>query len=178
VPKLRPHIRIEMSFRAPALPPVMRPLRSLLAIAQKPEPEISAFPCVDPIETAAAKLSALAWRVRARDRTRSDDDPTIVRHLHDLAALERHVVSASSCGELVRAAAAADIGGGGTSTLPGNPAVIFADMQRRLETDPLWAREYEDFVRAISFAGPDEEIGFDRALHAVRRLIGGVGGST
>jgi hypothetical protein len=46
----------------------------------------AAFPCVDPVETADDKLSALAWRVPARDRTRADDDPTIIRHLHDLAA--------------------------------------------------------------------------------------------
>ena len=82
---LRPHIRIEMSFRAPALAPVERPIRSLIAAAQREPHEIASFPCVDPVETAADKLSALAWRVRARDRSRADDDPTIVRHLHDLA---------------------------------------------------------------------------------------------
>jgi hypothetical protein len=31
---------------------------------------------------------------------------------------------------------------------------MFVEMLQRLETDPLWAREYEDFVRAVSFAGP------------------------
>jgi hypothetical protein len=41
----------------------------------------------DPVETAADKLSALAWRVHARDRASPEDDPTIIRHLHDLAAL-------------------------------------------------------------------------------------------
>lgn len=65
------------------------------------------YPCVDPVETAADKLSALAWRVLARDRTRARDDPTIIRHLHDLAALERHVVSAPRFAELVLAAAPA-----------------------------------------------------------------------
>jgi EcoEI R protein C-terminal/Nucleotidyl transferase AbiEii toxin, Type IV TA system len=88
----RPHIRVEMSFQAPALSPVERPIRSLIVIAQRQPPEIDAFPCVDPVETAADKLSALAWRVRARDRTKPDDDPTIIRHLHDLAALERQFV--------------------------------------------------------------------------------------
>jgi hypothetical protein len=51
--------------KAPALPPVARPIRSLLATAQKQAPEVLSFACVDPVETAADKLSGLAWRVCA-----------------------------------------------------------------------------------------------------------------
>lgn len=171
---LRPHIRIEMSFRAPALSPVARPICSLIAAAQRETPEIASFPCVDPVETAADKLSALAWRVRARDRTRADDDPTIVRHLHDLAALERQVASAPRFAELVLAAAAADVGRGGGAAAD-DPAAMFAEMLQRLETDPLWAREYEDFVRAVSFAGVGEQFDFSAALEACRRLVSDCG---
>jgi hypothetical protein len=160
-----------MSFRAPALAPVARSIRSLIAAAQRETPEIASFPCVDPVETAADKLSALAWRVRARDRTRADDDPTIVRHLHDLAALERQVASAPGFAELVHAAAAADAGRGGERTTPADPGTMFADMLDRLELDALWAREYEDFVRAVSFAGPGEAIDFAGALAACARLV-------
>jgi hypothetical protein len=144
-------------------------------MAQRRPPEIAAFPCVDPVETAADKLSALAWRVRARDRTRPEDDPTIIRHLHDLAALERHVGSAPHFSELALAAAAADVGRGGERVPAADPATVFADMLRRLEIDPLWAREYEDFVRQVSFAGPGEAIDFAAALAACRRLIAVVG---
>jgi predicted nucleotidyltransferase component of viral defense system len=168
---LRPHIRVEMSFRAPALPPVARPIRSLISIAQKQPAEVAAFICVDPVETAADKLSALAWRVRARDRTKADDDPTIIRHLHDLAALERQVASAPRFPELVLAAAMADVGRGGERAVAGDPAAMFAEMLRRLETDPLWAREYEDFVRQVSFAGPGEAIDFAHARAACSRLV-------
>jgi len=58
-PGLRPHIRVEMSFHAPALPPIARPIQSLIAMAQHQPPEVLAFPCIDPVETAADKLSAL-----------------------------------------------------------------------------------------------------------------------
>jgi hypothetical protein len=169
---LRPHIRVEMTFQAPALTPVARPIRSLIAMAQRQPPEVAAFPCVDPVETAADKLSALAWRVHARDRARPDDDPTIIRHLHDLAALERHVASAPRLPMLVLAAAAADVGRGGGAEISADPAVMFAEMLRRLETDPLWAREYEDFVRQVSFAGPGEAIHFGDAVSATSRLVG------
>jgi hypothetical protein len=33
-PSLRPHIRIEMSFHAPALPPISRPLQSMVVLVQ------------------------------------------------------------------------------------------------------------------------------------------------
>jgi len=168
---LRPHIRVEMSFVPPALPPVVRPIRSLIATTQKQPPEVAAFPCVDPVETAADKLSALGWRVHARDRTWPDDDPTIIRHLHDLAALEQHAVSAPRFAELVLAAAAADVDRGQGAEISANPAMMFAEMLRRLETDPLWAREYEDFVRQVSFAGGGEVIHFADALAACARLV-------
>jgi hypothetical protein len=54
---------------------------------------------------------------------------------------------------------------------PTDAAVIFAGMLQRLESYPLWAREYENFVRAVSFAGPHETIGFLDALASCRRLL-------
>jgi hypothetical protein len=160
-----------MSFEAPALPPVARPIRSLIAAAQRQPPEVPSYPCVDPVETAADKLSALAWRVCARDRTRPGDDPTIIRHLHDLAALERHVSSAPRFAELVLAAAAGDAGRGRETASGTDPAEMFAEMLRRLETDPLWAREYQEFVRQVSFAGGSEVIHFADALATCSRLV-------
>jgi hypothetical protein len=169
---LRPHIRIEVSFRAPAVPPIARPIRSLIAAAAREPAEVAAFPCIDVVETAADKLSALAWRVRVRRRGKAKDDPTIIRHLHDLAALEAAVATAADFRGLVLAAVAADVGRGGEKDPPTDPAVIFGTMLQRLETDPLWAREYEDFVRSVSFAGPHEMIGFREALLSCRRLTG------
>ena len=167
-PGLRPHIRVEMSFRAPSLSPIGRPVGSLIAAAQHQSAEVASFPCVDPVETAADKLSALAWRVRARQRGSADDDPTIIRHLHDLAALESAATAAPNFAALALAAAADDAGRGGA---PADPATIFREMLARLESDRLWAREYADFVDAVSFAAAGEEISFAVALDAIRRLI-------
>jgi Nucleotidyl transferase AbiEii toxin, Type IV TA system len=166
---LRPHIRVEMSFQAPALTPIGRPIQSMIAEARSEPPELAEFPCVDPVETAADKLSALSWRVLARDRTRANDDPTIIRHLHDLAALEQHVASAPRFAALVLAAAAEDVERGIGSS--GDAAADFSEMLRRLEADPLWAREYEEFVRQVSFAGPGEVIHFADAFAACGRLV-------
>ena len=168
---LRPHIQVEMTFQRPTLPPVTRPLRSLIGQAQKAEPEIASFPCVDPVETAADKLSALAWRVCARSRGSAYDDPTVVRHLHDLAALESCITAAPRFTSLLLKAAKADTGRG-AGLAPKDSTDRFAVMLERLATDELWAAEYERFVTDKSFAHPNDAISFSTAVAATTRLIG------
>jgi hypothetical protein len=158
-----------MTFRAPALPAVERPIRSLIAQAQALEPEIAGFPCVDPVEIAADKLSALAWRVCTRNRSAPKDDPTVIRHMHDLAALESHVTTAATFAPLLLEAAKSDTGRGGGHA-PVDVGGRFALMLERLSTDPLWVEEYDTFVRDKSFAGPNELISFASALEATKRL--------
>jgi len=167
---LRPHIRVEMSLAPPALPATMRPIASLIVAAQGRPPEVSAFLAVDPVETAADKLSALAWRVHARRRGDPNDDPTVIRHLHDLAALKRSLEANPEFVRLVRAARLEDEGRGGTS-VPANPSALFASMFERLAGDPLWAQDYGHFVDAVSFARPEELIGFEAALAAAREMV-------
>lgn len=169
-PGLRPHLRIEMSFHTPALPAVTRPLQSMIGKALKKSPEVSAFPCVDPVETAADKLSALAWRVCTRQRGTDGDDATVIRHLHDLAALEQLATVSAEFRDLVLQAAVADSNRGG-GTAPASPADRFAAMLHQLETDAAWAAEYDAYVHQVSFAQPDEIIAFGQALEAVKRLI-------
>lgn len=169
-PGLRPHLQIEMTFQAPALPAIDRPIRSLVAEAQGKEPEITAFACVDPVETAADKLSALAWRVCVRERGSEDDDPTIIRHLHDLAALESRAAAASAFPALVAETAKADTGRGGGQA-PQETAARFSLMLEKLTADALWSREYDEFVHSVSFAKTDEIITFSSAMESVRRLV-------
>jgi hypothetical protein len=174
-PGLRPHIRVEMSLKASTLEPVARPIASLISMAQRNPPEVAAFLCVNPVETAADKLSALAWRVHARRRGAPDDDPTIIRHLHDLAALRATVNASDEFPELVRRAKAEDTGRGGEATASINPKAMFAGMLERLTSDRLWAVEYWDYVRQVSYADIDELLDFDQAVAAVKDLITEIG---
>ena len=171
---LRPHLRVEMTMQASMLAPVERPIRSLIAELQQQPPEVAAFACVDAVETAADKLSALAWRVCARERGEENDDPTIIRHLHDLAALETHVAGSPAFARLVQQAALADTGRRG-GRAPAAAAERFAMMLDRLQREKFWADEYDEFVRQVSFARADEVIGFENALAAGRRLVARIG---
>jgi Nucleotidyl transferase AbiEii toxin, Type IV TA system len=138
-PGLRPHLRVEMTLTPPTLPPVARPIGSLIGMTERKPPEVPAFPCVDPVETAADKLSALAWRVHARQRGSDKDNPTIIRHLHDLAALRETVAASSGFADLVRHAAAGDVGRGGEATASIAPATLLSSMLDKLGADKLWA---------------------------------------
>jgi predicted nucleotidyltransferase component of viral defense system len=171
-PGLRPHIRVEMTLRAPALPPIARSIASLISAAQREPPEVAAFLCVDPVETAADKLSALTWRVLARRRGSDGDDATIIRHLHDLAALKDTIAASGEFSRLALKAMSADTGRGGDATTTSEPAALFAGMLERLSTDRLWVGEYENYVDSVSFARPNEQLGFDTALASVRDLVG------
>lgn len=165
----RPTLQIEMTFTGTHLPPKLRPVQSLLGRALKAEPEVSALLCVDPVETAADKLSALAWRVAARDRSSGTDDPSIVRHLHDLAALAPTVGGSPLLRPLARQILEADAKRAGDAAADG--LSLLQAMLPKVVGDPLWRREYEDFVIAVSF-GPDaDRISFDRAVAECEGLV-------
>ena len=173
-PGQRPHLQVEFSFKPPALDPIAKPLQSLIGQADRQPPEVESFLCVDAIETAADKLSALGWRVLARDRADPEDDPTIIRHLHDLAALETHVVPSPEFKRLVEEAATADSKRGG-GVAPADLATRFAAMLERLTGDKLWRQEYETYVDQVSFAPESERIVFEAAIDACRRILRALG---
>jgi hypothetical protein len=91
--------------------------------------------------------------------------------LHDLAALKSAVEALPAFATLVFQVADADAGRGGGVLASLDPATRFAQMIERLRSDRLWAAEYDDFVRQVSFAQPAERIGFDQALEAVVALV-------
>lgn len=175
-PGQRPHLRVEMRFEAPSLPAVDRPLQSFVSQAQQAIPEVAAFPCVDPLETAADKLSALAWRACTRDREAADDDPAVVRHMHDLAALEHLITDDAVFTRLVHANVLAD-SSRGRGLAPVDPRERFEEMLKRLSSDPLWFAEYEQFVRQVNYASPENAITFQDAFGALERLVRRYGAS-
>lgn len=166
---VRPILQIEMTFSGTHLPPIGRPVQSLLSRASKAAPEVNSLLCVDPIETAADKISALAWRAAARDRTSTTDDPSIVRHLHDLAALAPRAGASPLFVPLARKLLQIDARRTGDQAADG-----FALLRAMLPTivgDPLWRQEYEEFVGAVSFGSATDRVGFDQAVAACEALV-------
>ena len=167
---LRPHILAELSAKPPRLTVQGRPLASYVAQFRRADPEVGAIACVDPVETAADKLSAFSWRSLVRDRASAKDDPAIVRHLHDLAALEAAVSASSDFPALLAETLVTDTGRGGEATAKLAPADRLAAMLDTLRADALYPLEYARFVEGMAFAGDSEVPAFEEAVAAVKRL--------
>ena len=172
-PALRPFVRLEMTMSNPALPPKTRSVRSFVAQARGDDPEVAAIACVSPVETAADKLSALTWRVLVRQRGEEGDDPTLVRHLHDLAALAELAVAHSAFPELSAGLLDKDSTRGSFRS----EAVAMSSVDRLskalglLVSDREYRNEYERFVRGVSYADDADVPSFETALERVHRLV-------
>ncbi len=166
---LRTTLQVEMTFRGPLREPTLRPLQSLLAQAERRPPEVIGFLCVDPVETAIDKLSALAWRTRIRDRRSPGDDPTIVRHISDLAALAGLADEDNEFKPLVCDVLQQDLTRTKGSAL--DVTTVLRAMVPTITSDPLWREEYDRFVAQVSYGRADEVIDFDTAVAACQRLV-------
>ena len=111
---LRPNIKAEFTFENLILPSTECEISSFIGkfIDEKP----ILVNCIQPIEVIANKFSALMWRVYVKNRTKplhsKENDPTIVRHLHDIAALD-DLLYAKEFVELLQKSFDADKGRGG-----------------------------------------------------------------
>ena len=169
---LRPHILAELSAKPPRLSVHNRPLASFVSQYAGEAPEVDAIACVDPVETAADKLSGFAWRMLTRDRSGEKDDATIVRHLHDLAALEQTAMESAEFPELLKATLIEDSSRGGGAVADLEPRERLDAMRAGLKDDAQYAEEYRQFVGGMAFAGATEVPSFDEAVAAVERLCG------
>ncbi|HET6252998.1 MAG TPA: nucleotidyl transferase AbiEii/AbiGii toxin family protein [Puia sp.] len=166
---LRPHLQIEFTEATLTLPRLTRPVASFIAELTGTGPEVQEVVCVDPVENAADKLSALIWRVPDRARLPEDDDPDLVRHIHDLAALQPYVISHADFRQLAMDAIRQDNDRCEKITgLPLNKK--FQLLQEILITDAEYRTEYTRFVQGMSYA-----IGgvptYDEAITKLKTLI-------
>ncbi len=170
--ELRPHIQVEMTVHSPQLPVLHLPVKSLLTELMKKPPEVESIACISPVESAADKLSALAWRIPDRVRGNQNDDPSLVRHIHDLAALENIAIKDPNFIELVLAALNRD------NSRPRNVSTFntlskhekFALMLDILVRDSEYIEEYRRFVFDVSYAPEGAAPDFETAIKAVKRL--------
>jgi predicted nucleotidyltransferase component of viral defense system len=167
---LRPHILAEITARPPRFPSIAKPIASFVSQFEGRNPELSLVPCVDPVETAADKLSALAWRTIARDRSAVGDDATIVRHVYDLATLMPLAGATPGFARLAAQVMAEDGARGGGAAADLGPTHRVQAMLGRLRDDPLYRVEYQQFAEGMIFAGQDETLSFDAALEGVETL--------
>ena len=170
---LRPHILIELTAKDVQLPPLYLPVSSFVNDVAKRSPEVARIGCIDPVESAADKLSAIAWRIPDRARGGQDDDPFLVRHIHDLAILKDAALQHGAFSGMVATSMRHD------SARPRNDVSIsgltasekFQRMLAALQSDNEYAQEYKRFVSGVSYAAPEQTPGFTEAVDALQSLV-------
>lgn len=166
---LRAGLQIEFSFTQPRLEAERRQIQSFVSFFTEAEPEVEIL-CLQPIETAADKLSALTWRVLKRDRSAHGDDPTMIRHLHDIAALIS--VIREDTEQFVEVAESSFEGDRQTGRRDTEASFIKSvqDAITCLDNDDEYREEYSQFVDAMSYADDDESLDFDSAVETLEEV--------
>jgi hypothetical protein len=183
---IRRHIKLEVGYRPPYLASVTRKLSSeidsaflkfgIMDKSRKKRIKIDDideflaeyapdFECVDVVETASDKISALAWRICSSDRDDPRFDPSIIRHLHDLAKIIDLVEprKAEFCG-LVRTILVDDSSRGGHLGIA-DPVQRLNTMLDNLNGNTAWAADYQRFADNLSYA--NDKISFELAYERV-----------
>lgn len=167
---MRPELQVDFSKTPPRIATERHDISSFVAQYKGATPEAN-FQCVSPVEIAADKFSSLAWRIVKRDRNTKDDDPSMIRHLHDLHALEQ-VISQNR--DLIKKTTFASFDE--DQGRPGrNVGMSFTEAAKKahatLESDTQYRVEYQTFVNSMSYADEAEAITFDDALSHFHALI-------
>ncbi len=169
---LRPHLQLEMTFMELKQSFRSMSIYSIVSEVAKTIPELE-IDCVSAIETAGDKLSALTWRILVRDRADDKDDPTTIRHLHDLAALEGMITDAADIfASSAKGSLEQDKSRRGGEVIAGMPVTDrLINALKTLREDHLYQKEYEWYVGSMSYVAEDELIGFEEAVQALERIV-------
>ena len=95
----------------------------------------------------------------------------MIRHLHDLSALENLAVSDKLFIETIHLSIKKDYGRSG-SEIDKNFTDMSKEALEQFKADPMYKTEYIRFVDAMSYAPDDESIDFETAIASFERIVG------
>ena len=167
---LRPHVLLEFTVSAPLLPGITLPVSSFVAAVAGNPPEVKEIECINPVESAADKLSAFVWRTVDRQRGGEEDDPTIVRHLHDLCLLYPQAITHKQFKKMVLETLQQD--DRRSALLEGlSPREKFERVATIIKGDKEYENEYNRFVQSMSYAASSDMPRFAQAISNLKALI-------
>ncbi len=170
---LRPHVKLDINFISPVLPVEEKTLISFISQAMEQSPEVPLIACISPVETAAEKLSALTWRVLTRNRESEQDDPSLIRHLYDLTALNQTIEDYQDFCSLFSKFMEEDFkeNRGKIKSLSIPRVDFLPKMLQELKSDPIYEDEYQRFVTGMSYATEDECPTFEQCMEKVQSIV-------
>lgn len=127
--------------------------------------------CISLEEIAGNKLSALMWRVQIKDRAQPfgiRNDPTIMRHLHDLSALHSQIQTDNFV-NMLQKSFNNDLGRSG-SNKDIDLITSLNNTYDSLKNDKMYKKEYENFVDNMCYGKDNEIINFNTALNDFKEI--------
>jgi len=151
--ELRPHIQLEFTLASPRLTTTIQPVISLIDRVfpedKRVEKNIS---CISVLETAAEKWVALTRRIASISRGHDKIDETLVRHLYDIHAITSHTALTTDFFALVFDTIDRDRTKFKRHHEYGSNTVEeIKHSLKILGTDPVWQKNYDNFVEAMVF---------------------------
>lgn len=171
-PGLRSHILLEFNVKEVRSSPVYKSVSSFINELTKSPAEVEQIACLNLVENSADKLSALSWRIPDRIRDNIYDDPSIVRHLHDLAMLKNIIIHDPNLASLVYSSIEDDIQRSKHNLEYANQLLEekFTKMIYILKKDKEYSREYKYFIENMSYAEVGLTPSFEVAIQALEEL--------
>lgn len=167
---LRAHILVEFTITGLVLPALQLPVSSFVNELSRQPPEVVSVGCTDPVENSSDKLSALIWRVPNRVRGQENDDPDIVRHIHDLSILSDYAIRHPAFKKLV--IETIDRDDQRSPKISGLPLKSKFDILLDiLDGEKEYEKEYERFVMGMSYGQDGSVPTFRNAVDKLRLMI-------
>lgn len=164
---IRKHLKVDLQFKDSYLPAVEKPIISKVSQYQQLPAETSTL-CVSPIEIAADKLSALSWKVHSHEKY----EPTVLRHLHDLAWLEDIIKgNPKDFVKSVELSFYNDQGRWCDELKNLSTQDKFESVIKLLEEKSSFAEDYRSYVLDFSYSKDEDKISYDNALKTIISLL-------
>ena len=157
---LRPHIKVELIFNPVILPTQVKPVQSLANQFLHTDNATFEVICINPIETAAEKLSALVWRTLYY---KQDFDPTLLRHLYDWASYKDLLLTnKSQFSDLLEQIYQADQYKWQSQYHFETLSKAIRQLHQVLASEPKYKKAYRSFVRNMCY--DTDTLSFEKAL--------------
>ncbi|HBM17298.1 MAG TPA: hypothetical protein DD381_13300 [Lentisphaeria bacterium] len=172
---LRPYLKLEFSFDERELLTELKQIQSFITLYTSKDQYDCQIKTILPLETASDKFCALLWRIDIKNRDLEigckENDPTIIRHLHDLSALTSIVLTNKlQFKDLVDVIYRKDKSRG-RSNRSGNIRDLAQRTLQNLSEDKLYENEYKSFVDGMSYAPEREKITFQDGLKSLELIV-------
>jgi predicted nucleotidyltransferase component of viral defense system len=166
---LRKNIKIEFKFENLIQPINACEIKSF--VHDFIDDEVVKINCIDILEVIANKYSALLWRSYIKDRSKplysKENDPTIMRHLYDIATLENELKNPKFV-ELLEKSYEKDNGRGGIENIY-SVREFSKIVLDKIINDKFFKEEYENFVDTMCYS--TDKISFDEAISRFKNIV-------